>query len=66
MSCKNLLFFLTMQSYDDFHNDATFLKYFTQNKHILLICINCCVRKHQYFSTCLHFTTIIAYGSYIL
>ena len=37
MSDKNLLFFLTMQSYDDFHNDATFLKYFTQNKHILLI-----------------------------
>ena len=37
MSDKNLLFFLTMQSYDDFHNNATFLEYFTQNKHILLI-----------------------------
>ena len=37
MSYKNLLFFLTMQSYDDFHNGATFLKHFTQNKYILLI-----------------------------
>ena len=39
-------FLLTLQSYDDFLNYASFLTYFSQKKPVLLTKINDCVRTH--------------------